>query len=74
MKENLSQLHSDYGFISTSFFSPPQMAITPLKPQHSSPNPLANQFLYIDFLTPPTLLIIPHRLATFLESLMPLKN
>ena len=28
----------------------------------------------IDFLTPPTPLIIPHRLPAFLESLMPLKN
>ena len=28
----------------------------------------------IDFLTPPTPLIIPHRLSAFLESLMPLKN
>ena len=49
---------------------------TPLKPQHSSPNPdlLANQLWYIDFLTPPAPLIIPHRLPPFLESLMPLKN
>ena len=40
---------------------------TPLKLQHSNPNPnsLAN---------PPTPLIIPHRLPAFLESLMPLKN
>ena len=30
---------------------------TPLKPQHSNPNPLANQLWCIDFLTPPTLLI-----------------
>ena len=44
---------------------------TPLKPQHS--NPLANQLWCIDFLTPPTPLIIPHRLRAFLES-MPLKN
>ena len=49
---------------------------TPLKPQHSNPNlnhlpkPLTNQLWCIDFLTPPTLLIIP----AFLESLMPLKN
>ena len=28
----------------------------------------------MDFLTPPTPLIIPHRLPAFLESLMPLKN
>ena len=49
---------------------------TPLKPQHSNPNPnrLANQLWYIYFLTPPTPLIIPHRLPAFLESLMPLKN
>ena len=49
---------------------------TPLKPQHSNPNPkpLANQLWCIDFLTPPTPLIIPHRLPSFLESLMPLKN
>ena len=36
---------------------------TPLKPQHSNPdpnpNPLANQLWSIDFLTPPTPLIIP---------------
>ena len=49
---------------------------TPLKPQHSNPNPnrLANQLWCIDFLTPPTPLIIPHRLPAFLESLMTLKN
>ena len=47
---------------------------TPLKPQHSNPNPLANQLWCIEFLTPPTPLIIPHRLPAFLESLMPLKN
>ena len=49
---------------------------TPLKPQHSNPNPnrLANQLWCIDFLTPATPLIIPHRLRVFLESLMPLKN
>ena len=47
---------------------------TPLKPQHSNPNPLANQLWCIDFLTPPTPLIIPHRFPAFLESLMPLKN
>ena len=49
---------------------------TPLKPQHSNPNPnpLANQLWYIDFLTPPTPLIIPHWLRAFLESLMPLKK
>ena len=51
---------------------------TPLKPQHSNPNrnpnPLANELWCIDFLTPHTPLIIPHRLPAFLESLMPLKN
>ena len=49
---------------------------TPLKPQHSNPSPnsLANQLWCIDFLTPPTPLIIPHWLPGFLESLMPLKN
>ena len=48
----------------------------PLKPQHSNPNPnpLVNQLWSIDFLTPPTCLIILHRLRTFLESLMSLKN
>ena len=47
---------------------------TPLKPQHTNPNRLANQLWCIDFLTPPTPLIISHRLSAFLESLMPLKN
>ena len=47
---------------------------TPLKPQHSNPNPLANQLWCIDFLTPPTPLIISHRLPAILESLMPLRN
>ena len=51
---------------------------TPLKPQHNNPNPntnpLANQLWCIDSLTPPTPLIIPHKLPAFLESLMPLKN
>ena len=49
---------------------------TPLKPQHSNPNPnyLANQLWCIDFFTPPAPLIIPHRLLAILESLMPLKN
>ena len=45
----------------------------PLKSQHSdpkpNPKPLANQLWYIDFLTPRTPLIIPHRLCAFLESL-----
>ena len=49
---------------------------TPLKPQHSNPNPnpLANQLWCIVFLIPPTPLIIPQRLPAFLESLMLLKN
>ena len=47
---------------------------TPLKPQHSNPNTLTNQLWCIDFLTPPTFLIIPHRLPACLESLRPLKN
>ena len=49
---------------------------TPLKPQHSNPNPnpLVTQLWSIDFLTSPTPLIIPHRFPAFLESLMPLKN
>ena len=51
---------------------------TPLKPQHSNPspnpNPLANQLWCINFLTPPTPFIIPHRLPVFLKSLMVLKN
>ena len=49
---------------------------TTLKPQHRNPNPnpLANKLWCIDFLTPPTRHIIPHRLPAFLESLMPLKN
>ena len=43
---------------------------TPLKPQHSNPNPkpLANQLWCIDYLTPPIPLIFPHRLPAFLES------
>ena len=48
--------------------------ISPLKPQHSNPNALANQRWCIDSLTPPTLLIIPRRLTALLESLMLLKN
>ena len=49
---------------------------TPLKPQHSNPNPSpsANQIWCINFLTPPILLSIPHRLPAFLESLMPHTN
>ena len=46
---------------------------TPLKPQHSNPNhnpnPLVNQLWCSDFLTPPTPLIIPHRLAASLNLL-----
>ena len=49
---------------------------TPLKPQHTNPNPkpLTNQLWCIDFLTPPTPHIITHRLPAFLESLIPLMN
>ena len=47
---------------------------TLLKPQHNNPKTLASQLWCIDFLTPPTPFIIPHRLPTFLESLMPLQN
>ena len=49
---------------------------TPIKPQHSHPNPkyLTNQLWCIDLLTPPTSLIIPYTLPAFLESLMPLKD
>ena len=49
---------------------------TPLKPQHCNlnPNRLANQLWSIDFLTPTTPIIIPHRLPAFVESLMPLKS
>ena len=47
---------------------------TPLKPQHNNPNHLANQLWCIDFLTPPTPLIVHHRLPALLESLMTLKN
>ena len=35
---------------------------------------MANQLWCIDFLTPTTPFIIPHRLPAFLESLMPLTN
>ena len=35
---------------------------------------LANQLWCSDFLTPPTPLIIPHRLPAFLESFIPLEN
>ena len=43
---------------------------TPLKPVC----PVGALLWCSDFLTPPTPLIIPHRLPDFLESLMPLKN
>ena len=48
----------------------------PLKPQHSNPNlnHLANQLWCIEFLTPPTPLIIHHRLPAFDVSFLPLKN
>ena len=48
----------------------------PLKPQHHNPkpNPLANHLWSIGFLTPPTPLIIPHRLPDILDSRMPLIN
>ena len=44
---------------------------TPLKHQHNNPNPnpLANHLWCIDFLTPPTPLIIPHRLPASLNLL-----
>ena len=44
------------------------------EPQQSNRNPLTNQLWCIDFLTPPTPVILLHRLPAFLESLMPLKN
>ena len=44
---------------------------TTFKSQNSNPNPNPGP---INFLTPPTPLIIPHRLPVFLESLMPLKK
>ena len=49
---------------------------TPLKPQHSNPypKPLTNQLWCFDIFTPPTPLIIPHRLPAFLESLMSLQK
>ena len=47
---------------------------TPLKPQHSYSNPLANKLWCSDFFTPPTTLIIPHRLSAVLESITSLKN
>ena len=58
------------------FFSYRISSCTPLKPQHSNPNPnpLANQLWCINFITPATPHIIPHRFPAFLESLLPLKN
>ena len=52
------------------------LLLNSLKTLHGNPypNPLANHLWCIDFLIPPTTLIIPHRLPAFLESLMPLKN
>ena len=51
---------------------------TPLKPQHSNPNPrpstLANQLWCMDFHIPPTALIIPNIFPAFLESLLPLRT
>ena len=47
---------------------------TPLKPQHSNPNPLANQLWGIDFLTPPTPRIIPQVSPPSLNVLCHLKN
>ena len=37
------------------------LLLNSLKSQHSNPNPLAYELWFIDFLTPPTPLIIPHR-------------
>ena len=62
-----SDLKSASLFLGISFW-------TPLKPQHSNPNPLANQIWCIDFLTSPTPLIIPHRFPSLFESFMPLRN
>ena len=47
---------------------------TPLISQHSNPNRLASHLWCIDFLNPPTPLIILHSRPAFFESLMPLKN
>ena len=49
---------------------------TPLKPQHSNlnRNPLANRLRCIDFLTPPTPLIIPHKPLPSLNLLCHWKN
>ena len=57
---------------------PCDLFLDSLKTQHSNPNLNSNHLVYqlwcSDFLTPPTPLIIPHGLPSFLESLMPLKN
>ena len=67
-----------HNFKSAGLFRPNTFLNSFKKTQHSNsnpiPNPLANQFWCIDFITPPTPLIIPHRLPVFPESLMPLKN
>ena len=46
----------------------------PTNQTNRNPKPLANQLWCINFLTPPTPLIIPHRLPTLLESLTLLLN
>ena len=43
---------------------------TPLQPQRSNPNPFANQLCFIEFLIPPTPLILPHKLPAFFKTLM----
>ena len=48
--------------------------LTESLPKLPNPKTLANKLISIDFFTPPTHLIIPHRLPAFLESLMPLRN
>ena len=75
---NLSR-HSSLTFIAPSRSSglhPVSSKSCCMYVQYSNPNPypFANQLECIDFLTPPTPLIIPHRLPAFLEYLMPLKN
>ena len=76
LKRNVITYHSSK--VQIAFLASPNRisSWTPLKLQHSNPNPnlLAIQLWCIDFLTPPTPFIIPHRLPAFLESLMPLKN
>ena len=73
----LNNIHeSNFPQIQPWIIKTPKVILELLKPQHSNPNPnpLANQLCCSDFLTPPTPLIIPHRLPVFLECLMPLKN